>query len=421
MFAIWTKRNWVGALLTMLSAPAFAVSAVNPNGVNVNSSGVTTIFLTFQNLGPNESSVEAFWCGAVTTDAVSSVNPCVPGTIFGRLPLRNDLSRRSGTGGISNLTDIMTIPASVARRAYQAAQAGQPSDFFYVRRFSDGVSDTYVTVTCRMAGGGARVPLALTAVNLYFDTPEGERPVYFIDRDAELPPWQAQINYNGAGRLQGRWEIVRPGDAEPTIEDLLTEATLPVELRGSQRRYSLIERFDVFLPPTGRLVLTGPDPAEVGALIDGPYKILLRVEASAEKEGNSSTLDGVAISGGVAGFPMPVLRFYRGTPEAFAAAQQALTEGTLPLLLPGAGVTLPAGMPATFSWLADTRAAIYRVEIRTQAGELLSAIVSASSNSYTSPPWMLKGGETDVSWRVVALDGNGRTVASSEWRSMAVE
>jgi hypothetical protein len=421
MFFNLVTRNRLLALMLAVSGHAFAVTGVNPNGVNVNSSGVTTVFLTFQNLGPNESSVEALWCGDVTTVAPSPVNPCVPGTIFGTLPLRSDLSRASGTGGVGNLTDIMTIPASVARRAYQAAQAGEASDFFYVRRFSDGVSDTYVTVTCRMAGGGARVPLALTAVNVYFDAPEGERAVYFIDREAQLPPWQAQISYNGAGRLQGRWEIVQPGDTEPSTEDLLTEATLPVEQRGSQRRYALIERFDVFLPPAGKFLLAGPDPGKVPALIDGPYKILLRIEASADKEGNSNTLDGLAISGGVAGFPMPVLRFFRGTPEAFAAAQEALTGGTLPLLLPGAGVALPAGMPVTLSWLTDTRAAIYRVQIRSSGGELLSAIVPASSDSYVSPPWVLKSGEVDVSWRVVALDGDGRTVASSEWRSITVE
>src|SRR5690606_14693876 len=99
-----------------------------------------------------------------------------------------------------NFTDIMTIPASVSRRAFQAAQRGEPSDFFYVRRFTDGVTDTYVTVTCRMAGGGARVPLALTEVRLSFATPEGERPVYFLGRDEDLPRFGAHLRYNGGGR-----------------------------------------------------------------------------------------------------------------------------------------------------------------------------------------------------------------------------
>ena len=150
------------ALASVLSPTAgHAVSAVNPSGVNVRSNGATTVFLTFQNLRPGQIAAESFWCGAVTSTGVSNTNPCVPGTLFGRLPARNNLSRPSGTGGFSNLTDIMTIPASVSRRAYQSARSGDDATFFYVRRFVENGVDEFVTVTCRMAGGGARSPLAL--------------------------------------------------------------------------------------------------------------------------------------------------------------------------------------------------------------------------------------------------------------------
>jgi hypothetical protein len=421
MIGTTAMRRASTAMLVLLAAPAFAVTGVNPVGVNVNSSGVTSVFLTFQNLGPNETPVEAFWCGEVTAIGVSAADPCVPGTLFGNLPLRNDLSQPSGTGGVRNLTDIMTIPTSVVRRAYQAAQRGEPSEFFYVRRFTDGIRNTYVTVICRLTAGGARSPLAITEVNIYFDTPEGNRPAYFLDREAGLPPWQAELRYNGAGQLQGRWELVEPGDTEPTVEDLLTEATLPVEQRNTQRRYTLIERFNVFLAPTGTHVLRGPDPSKVAARVDGPYKILLRVEASAEREGNSDTLDGVVFSGGVAGFPMPVLRFYRGSPEVLAAAQESLDQRVLPLMLPGAGVSLSAGVPVTFSWLTDTGAAAYRLEVRSQAGDVLNAVVPASAASYTAPPWMLGAGASDVRWRVIALDRDGRSIAASEWRPIIIE
>jgi hypothetical protein len=180
--------------------------------------------LTFQNLGPDERSVDAFWCGDLTIPEagpsyITSFDPCAPGTLFGRLPVRHDLSRMSGTRGVRNLTDLMTIPASVARRAYQAAREGHRGNFFYVRRFTDGAADTYVTITCRLTDGGARVPLALTEVRLLFDTPYGQRPVYFLDRNETLPSFGAEIRYNGAGRLMGRWELVQPGDSEPSSED----------------------------------------------------------------------------------------------------------------------------------------------------------------------------------------------------------
>ena len=97
---------------------AGAVTAVNPTGVNVRSTGVTTVFLTFQGTA-GQTAVDAFWCGEITVPAntPTPVDPCVPGTLFGHLPVRNNLSTPSGTGGFANTTDIMTIPASVARRA----------------------------------------------------------------------------------------------------------------------------------------------------------------------------------------------------------------------------------------------------------------------------------------------------------------
>jgi len=418
-----STRLSIWFLVIVLSAPlpARAVTGVNPSGVNVNANGVTSVFLTFQNLAANEQPVDAFWCGEVVTTAVTNFDPCVPGTLFGRLPGRNNLSQVSGAGGVRNLTDVMTIPASVARRAYQDAQRGNPSEFFYVRRFTDGITDTFVTVTCRMAGGGARVPLALTEVRIAFDTPEGQRPYYFLPRSEPLPPFSAAIRFNGAGYLKGRWELVKPGDIEPTFEDLLTEASLPVERRGLQTRYSLIDRFDVFLPPSGTFILPGPDPEMVAAAADGPYKILLRIEATNEKEGNSDTLAGVAASGGVAGFPMPVLQFFIGTPETLAAAQEAITASALSLLLPGENTEIGTGVPAIFSWVSIPEAAAYRLELESNSEELFNAVVPAGVASYTAPSLAFAESDADARWRVVALDDVGRSIARSDWRALRVE
>ncbi|MCX8115817.1 MAG: hypothetical protein N3D71_12225, partial [Burkholderiaceae bacterium] len=259
-------------LALLLTQPVLAVTAVNPFGVNVRASGPTTVFLTFQSLDPGETAVEAFWCGellppVIATNptlqlpfAVQTADPCVPGTVYGRLPLALDRSRPSTSGAAANFTDIMTIPASVARRAYQDAQAGLNSAFFYVRRFSGGVGgDKFVIVTCRMSGGGARVPLAIMDVRLAF-LDGGGATVLALERGTPPPRFEARIQYNGTGTLRGRWEVVMPGDPEPTDEDLLTEATLPVELRARQRRYTLLERFEQFLPPAGEAVIAGPDP-----------------------------------------------------------------------------------------------------------------------------------------------------------------
>jgi hypothetical protein len=81
---------------------------------------------------------------------------CDPRTVFGSLPLRFDLGKQQG----STFVDVMTIPPSVSRRAYQAVEAGAAPQFFYVRQFrsTTGGPDEFVFVTCRLTGGGARVP-----------------------------------------------------------------------------------------------------------------------------------------------------------------------------------------------------------------------------------------------------------------------
>lgn len=405
-----------------LPGMALAITGVSPRGVNVNATGVTSVFLTFQNLAANESPIEAFWCGELTVTGgpsyVTPFDPCVPGTILGRLPARNDLSRVSGTAGIRNFTDVMTIPASVARRADQSARSGDPALFFYVRHFSDGKIDTYVAITCRLTVGGARAPLALTEVRLRFDTPQGQRPVTFVGRGEPLPSFMAEVQYNGAGRLTGRWELVKPGDPEPTQDDLLTEASLPVERRGLQQRYTLIGRFDVFLQPGRSTQVPGPDPKLVTADADGSYKILLRVEATQEREGDSDTLSGIVPAGGVAGFPMPSLAFTVGAPETVTAAQAAATQRELVALLPRDGAEVAAGSPVPFSWSTVPGVAVYRLEVRSAAAVVLNAAVAAGTGSYTSPPWALAAADTTLEWRVVAVDANARTVVRSDWRRL---
>ncbi len=418
------------ALLLLVGAPlAHAVVGVNPFGVNVRSSGPTTVFLTFQSLDVGEVPVEAFWCGELqpvlmagnpglqAPFPVQTTDPCLPGSVYGRLPLRLDRSRGSVSAGIANLTDVMTIPASVARRAYQDAAAGLNSAFFYVRRFSGPAGDRYVVVTCRMAGGGARVALALLDVRLGFDASQGQSTVLALPRGQTPPPWSARILYNGSGTLRGRWEVVQPGDSEPSEEDLLTEATLPVELRARQRRYKLVERFELFLPPTGEVTLRGPDPALLPVLAEGPYKVLLRVEASDDKEASSNTGGGrLAVAGGVAGFAMPVLRYYVGSPEHLAALdRRAATEPSAFSPVPGAVIE----GPLAFTWVDVAGAALYRVEVQEQDAEVLAALVKPGVSRYDSPPWFVQAqrGKT-LRWRVLALDARGNALGHSGWRAL---
>jgi hypothetical protein len=423
------------AALSMTPPPAWAVVGVNPFGVNVRSSGSTSVFLTFQALDPGEAAVEAFWCGelqpalmAANPDLqlpvpVQLANPCVAGTVYGRLPLGLDRSRNSSSAGVANFTDIMTIPASVARRAYQDAQAGRNSAFFYVRRFAGPAGERFVVVTCRMAGGGARTPLALMDVRLTFDVPGSAPAVLALQRGQRPPAASATIQYNGSGSLRGRWEVVLPGDPEPTEDDLLTEATLPPEQRALQRRWTLVERFERLLPPTGHLVLPGPDPARLPVQADGAYKVLLRIEATDDKEATSNTGGGrLAVAAGVAGFAMPVLRYVVGGTGALLP-EEGSTAGAPVQLAPAPGEAL--GTPAEFAWTDTAGALLMRLEVRAGGdgaeAEVLSALVKPGVGRYAPPPWFIDAqrGKT-LRWRVLALDGDGRALGRSGWRAFAV-
>jgi hypothetical protein len=405
------------AALALLAAPAAAQVRVDPTGVNVNAHGATTVFLTFGGLG-DYVPAEATWCGELVPAAPDIGFRCDPATVFGRLPARFDRSRPSGVGGF---TDIMSIPPSVARRAYQAAEDGATSSFFYVRRFvsTGGGPDQYVAVTCRMTGGGARTPLSLTDVRVAF---EAEPAVLHLAPGSTAPPLSATITYTGTGRLRGRWEVVLPGEDPPAPNDLLTEATLPLEARGTQRRYTELSRFNLFLPPTGSVVVPGPDPARLPTTVHGVYLVLLRIEASDDKEGNSNLEaagagTGIVASGAVAGFPMPVLRYVIGGGDAPADAET----GELTLLHPTDTLALDGGAPV-FSWRELPEAAYYRLDVESPGGEaLLSAVLPRGTAGYRPPPWFTERVTMEsLRWRVVAADPDGREIARSRWHTLEV-
>jgi hypothetical protein len=388
---------------------------VNPTGVNVNSQDPTVVFLTFGRIPQGYRPAEALWCGRLVAPPPPALGlQCDPATVYGSLPARYDLSKASGDAG---LTDIMSIPPSVVRRAYMTAESGGGAGFFYVRRFvSDtGQPDQYVAVTCRMTGGGARVPFALTNVEIRTGSDE---PVLFIRRDLPFPKLHAEIKYNGTGRLKGRWELVRPGEEPPTDFDLLTEASLPLEQRANQKRYLQVARFNHFLPPGGSFNLPLEAAQSLPIEADGQYILLLRIESTDDKESDSDLRaigvgDMVVHSGGAAGFPMPILKFFVGPRDPKAEWERTALNKSLDAV----GAT---GFPIEFTWAPFAEARFYRLELFGPAGDrLLSALLLQTPNSYRAPSWLNdRMGGVNLHWRVVALDSEGRTIAESNSRSL---
>jgi hypothetical protein len=407
----------VAVLTFAAAAPAGAQMRVNPTGVNVSGQGATTAFLTFGPLG-GYLPLESLWCGELVPAAPDLGSRCDPATIYGSLPARYD---RSQVGANDAFTDIMSVPESVARRAYQAAAAGRSAEFFYVRHFvRPGSPDQYVAVTCRLTGGGARVPLSLVDVQLAFAV---ETPVLQVAAGDTLPQLSAQLVYTGTGRLQGRWEVVLPGQELPDAQDLLSEAALPPDQRSTQRRYAEVGRFNVFLAPTGRYTLPGPDPGKLPTGLEGQYLILLRIEASDDKEADSDLTvlgvgPGVVHAGGVAGFPMPALRYVVGSG---GSALSPVRDTAIDQVLPVDGAVVQAGEPVDLHWPAIPQTIYYRVEIESGGAVIHQAFVAPGTRLYRLPPFVFERVAAGaLRWRIIAVDGAGRDGASSVWRSVRI-
>ncbi len=417
----------VVTLWTISFNTVWAVTAVNPTGVNVRTNAPNTVFLTFQSIDVNERAVEALWCGAVqsgiSAGSVSSTDPCLPGTLFGRLPLNFDRSQDSrGHINQRNLTDIMVIPQSVVRRAVQEGIQGKNSDFFYVRRFVGGTSgEKWVVVTCRLGAGGARTPLSLIDVKVVFDGQSDQSRFYAVKSGERLPRMHADIQYNGTGQIKGRWELVRPGDIEPETQDLLTEASLPSELRNSQKRYQTVGRFSKFVPPNGNLRLDGPDPAMLDTTVEGGYQLLLRIEATDDKEANSEIGGGQTVaSGGVAGFAMPTLKYFVGdVARANAAVNTAQSQTALGLMLPLHDSWIDISKPIIFEWIDVPGTKLYRIDIRSVDQLIVSS--TTQTTRYTPPPnWLAKRVVGGATWQVISLDARGQEFARSDLRSFTL-
>ncbi len=398
-------------LILLLTMSAHAAIRRDPSSVNVHSQGATTVFITFGGLA-NQVAAEGFWCGELIDASPGIGQQCDANTLYGRLPGRYDVSSVQG----SVFTDVMTIPPNVARRAYEAAVSGERSSFYYVRRFvsANGGPDEFVSVALRMAAAGARTPLSLTNVHVAFEV---KTPLLRVRPGSTPPKFGADVQYRGTGRLQGRWEIALPTDEPPTSDDLLTEASLPVEKRGLQRRYTQLGRFNVFLPPTGRVHLPGPDPKKLPTATEGQYQVLLRIEASDDGEGDSdlaaaSAGRGIVHSGGVAGFPMPVLRYFVGSGSSPVATELAL-------VAPLESAVVPKDAPLEFRWNEQGGSAFHRLEVRDAANALaLEAVLDSSTKRYLAPPWFRAKATGALRWRVAAIDGEGRVVHATHWRAV---
>ena len=409
-----------------------AVSSVIPSVVTVSSTGLNRALLSFRDT-VGQQAVDAFWCGDISVPPSTPVpvDPCVPGSLFGHALPEFAKATQFNNVTTSITTDVMTIPLSVARRAYQRAAQGNRSTFFYVRRFVNGVGvSQYIAVACRLGASSAvNALLNIRQVRLGFSGQGGMRPVLVVGPGEKLPVFGARIEYNGSGHIRGRWELVKPGDIPALLQQLSQTASTDQVLQGLEKRFLVVGRFDTFLPPTGNFYLAGPDPRRLPTEDPGGYMVLLRFEASAdavnelvralppgfalETPTGKEALAAVAFD--AIGRVLPVLRYFVGeTKGKTSGAKEPVA--TVELRMPWADAVLSVENPLHFSWSQVEGASLYRLEIAQDAEVVFAALVAAGSNSYSAPPWIKERTGKTLRWRVLALNHIGAVVAVSPWQ-----
>ena len=228
--------------------------------------------------------------------------------------------------------ETLTVTGDVSLYMYQRLRPLGQSTFYVIRRFSGAPAagglpgkSTFIAVPLRLSGAPSQMPLTFSKVELTFQHNGGRQPMRVVTRDTSVGPLVATVDYQGTGLLKGRWEVVQPGDPEPTRLDLMTQASLDPELQLQQQRYLEVGTFEQTLYAGRRVVVPGPAPDALPTSQPGRYLVLWRPEATPS---NNSRLGGRAVdlpSGGMASFPMPTLTYYV-TEQSGLDARSAVTK-----------------------------------------------------------------------------------------------
>ncbi len=389
--------------------PAGTIVQVSPTLADVSSSDASNVSIRYSFTGvdlPLAGQFCSSLVGAYPPGGVVVGNPCaVPIGFVGSILNYSPLSLIA--------SENLYVPQSVARLAYQTARRTGNSIFYFVRQFSSGRS---TVVQLRLSGNAANSPVSISQVRMIFKP--ANQPIAFIQRAQSIPDFEAHIRYNGAGLLRGRWELVQPGDPQPSNLDLSTEASLIPQDRALQQRFRLLQAFQLYLQPNGRVTIPGPDPKLLPSDIDGQYQILLRIEATDALQPLDPT--GQTASGGSAPFVLPVLRYFVGVPgtQGMSTVREVVP---INLLAPAAFADTGKGS-ITFQWLPAGGVQFYRLEVEEVGNLVFAARVRAEGGApgiYEAPPMLRQQASGLLTrWRIMALDAQGRPVGQSEWRGL---
>jgi len=181
----------------------------------------------------------------------------------------------------------------------------------------------------------------------------------------------------------------------------LTDTDITVLLAVAPQKLSYTPRF-LPLPPVGKFQLKLEDTKRIPIIAEGQYILLLRIEATDDKESDSD-LAALGVGGGKS--------------EKIAGEENA------PAGLSGF-LSVKSNAPLIFNWKESSGAAVYRLEITDgQSKAILSAVLLSSVTIYRAPSWFwtrFKDGK-NLAWRVSVIDDNGKIISRSEPQRLIFE
>ncbi|NJS36447.1 MAG: hypothetical protein HC765_08485 [Brachymonas sp.] len=398
-----------------LLEPPLGLTSASTNIFDVSSAAPAGILVRYQLAGA-DNPLSGQFCSALTgaypPNGVSNTNPCASGSQLGLA------GAAQGFVGPPQTSEYLQIPPTVALQATQRIRQGSATGLYYfIRQFSSG---KFAVVQLRPNNMAANAPLAFNEIRLGFRDGSSLQQLGFFKRGQIMPQISALLRYQGAGMLRARWEVVIPGDMPPSALDLQSEANLNAMERAQQRRYRMLDRVNIYLPPNGQATLQGPSPRLLPNEQYGQYLVLLRIEANPSLLGESA---------GASSFALPVLRYYVGEssgPSAMSGMQAQRSEPqNLQLLSPPDSSTLASLAETSFEWRQGSFVGLYRMEVEANGKLVYAARVRPSTEptaKHQLPPFIATQLENKaVRWRVVALSSDGQFLGDSTWRELEIQ
>jgi hypothetical protein len=150
--------------------------------------------------------------------------------------------------------------------------------------------------------------------------------------------------------------------------------------------------------------LPGPENWRIDKTIEGMYLLLFRVEASDAPNSASGTIS----TGAVAGFQMPVLRYYVGNSSNADVTQ--ITNIAI------GGDLEDEKPPIILTWKAVENTKLYRLEIEDEEGKkVFSAVALPTSRTYQLPSFIQAlTASKQLKWKILAIGEEGKLLEETK-------